>query len=166
MPAGYLPLGDFARGPGPAGYDRHVPMTAVRRDGVIPWKHPVDYQLIRYSDGISFWEPKAPDGFRALGHLAREGQAKPALNEIACLPEEFVAEPEVRDLDGGVTEIWSRDASGEAVTVMIAEDTGTLFAVGSRSSGKIRDLRLAALRSPAEALSHRSRAVPAYLPVF
>lgn len=62
----------------------------LRRDGILPWKHPEDYKLIALADGWFAWKPVPPDGYGAAGALLSRSADKPARTAIACIAEDFL----------------------------------------------------------------------------
>ena len=124
---GYLTLGHFAW---PSYGAVRGNMLALKADGPVPWKYPVDYKKVWDDSGSganwdgSFWAAIAPPGYAAVGMLAQRGYKKPKRTEIVCLREDFVEryDPDVM--------IWNDRGSGadDDVSVWLIGRLGTFYA--------------------------------------
>ncbi len=130
VPAGYLPLGDYAQ------VEYKAPKGAVlalRANGPIPWKYPVDYERVWKDSGSgaskdgAFWRAVPPEGYVAVGMLCREGHSRrPSRYDMACVHRDFATPTTPRYL------VWHDKSSGadRSVGIYYVEPLGTYFAHG------------------------------------
>jgi hypothetical protein len=65
-----------------------------------------------HSDG-SFWRPKAPQGYIALGDVASSGYGKPGLDQIWCIRADLVSDGAYKETkEGAAISVWDDMGSG------------------------------------------------------
>lgn len=108
-PSGFYALGHYAKR---EHGQPETPMFVAKPIQSDALKKPVDYDLVwgdwgsgAKMDG-SFWKPKAPTGYKALGLVAGNGYGKPALEAVMCVRNDLVFQAQVGD------QIWGDWGSG------------------------------------------------------
>lgn len=142
-PSGYLIFGHFGWPGHKLPKDLEIGTLALKADGPVPWKYPVDYEKIWSYDNKSFWRPIPAKGYKILGMISQITpiedkyrylfppipisifikHIKPKLNEIVCVREDFTEsyDPEVL--------IWNDRGSGMRgkISVWLVGRLGTIF---------------------------------------
>ncbi|MCO5606510.1 hypothetical protein L7F22_060698 [Adiantum nelumboides] len=137
LPEGYVSVGDIAH------IGKHPPMvSAVYHYEEQYFKHPIGFDLVwrswkeGFTDPISLWMPRAPEGYYALGCIAMAAHIEPDVNDVWCAHSSIVQDAHFEE-----QEIWHspNNSAWGCYIFQVASEALTFMAV--RQTHQKTDIR-------------------------
>ncbi|MCO5611230.1 hypothetical protein L7F22_065481 [Adiantum nelumboides] len=137
VPEGYVSVGDIAH------IGKHPPMVSVvYHYEEQHFKHPVGFDLVwrswkeGFTDPISLWMPRAPEGYYAIGCIAMAAHIEPDVNDVWCAHSSIVQDAHFEE-----QEIWHspNNSAWGCYIFQVASEALTFMAV--RQTHQKTDIR-------------------------